>query len=232
VLFYEVSVGLLKMKSCIIIANGDSPKSGIIKYLQKNGVSTIIAADGGANSLYKLGIVPNYIIGDFDSIKSKVKECFSGKSEMIKIERQDDTDVEKALKFAIEKGYKIVYLLGGTGDRMDHSICNLGIILKFYSRIRIIMLHGKTILHPYSNDVTLNTIPNETISLYAFNDKTKITSEGLKYPLMNSTLSLGNAESTSNVALSNYLNLKISDGIIFVIRELKVMKKNGLIFKS
>jgi thiamine pyrophosphokinase len=220
------------MKSCIIIANGNSPKGGIIKYLKKNKVRTIIAADGGANSLYDMGIVPNYIVGDFDSIKTKVKEYFSDKSEIIKIERQDDTDVEKALKFAIEKGYKTAYLLGGTGDRMDHSICNLGIVLKFYHKIRIIMLHGKTILHPYSKDVTLNTIPNETISLYAFDDKTKITSEGLKYPLMNSTLRFGSAESTSNVALCNSLNLKISDGIIFVIRELKVMKKNGLIFKS
>jgi len=220
------------MKSCIIIANGDSPKRGIIKYLLKNGIDTIIAADGGANSLYKLDIVPKYIIGDFDSIRPKVKEYFSDKSEIIKIERQDDTDVEKALKFAIEKGYETVYLLGGTGNRMDHSICNLGIVLKFYSRIRIIMLHGKTILHPYSKDVTLNTFPNETISLYAFNDKTTITSEGLKYPLENVTLRFGENESTSNVATGNNVNLKINDGIIFVIRELKVMKKNGLIFKS
>ena len=220
------------MKSCIIIANGDSPKRGVINYLQKNGAGYIIAADGGANSAYKLGIVPNSIIGDFDSIKPKVKEYFSDKSAIIKYERQDDTDVEKALKYAIEKGYETVYLLGGTGDRMDHSICNLGIVLKFYHRIRIILLHGKTILHPYSNDVTLNTIPNETISLYAFDDKTEITSEGLKYPLKNATLRFGVSEITSNVALGNKVNLTINDGIIFVIRELKVMRKNGLVFKS
>ncbi len=220
------------MKSCIIIANGDSPKRGIVKYLLKNGVEIIIAADGGANSAYKLGLVPNYIIGDFDSIKPIVKEYFSDKSEIIKYNRQDDTDVEKALKFAIEKRFETVYLLGGTGDRMDHSICNLGIVLKYYDRIRIILLHGRTILHPYSKDVTLSTIPNETISLYAFNNITTITSEGLKYPLRNTTLCFGDSESTSNMALGNEVELKIKDGIIFVIRELKVMRKNGLIFKS
>ncbi len=220
------------MKSCIIIANGNSPKKGIIKYLQKNGATTIIAADGGANSTYKLGIVPNYIIGDFDSIKPKVKKYFSDKSEIIKYKRQDDTDVEKSLKFAIEKGYETVYLLGSTGNRIDHSICNLGIVLKFYNRIRIVLLHGKTILHPYSKDVGLQTIPNEVISLYAFNSETKITSEGLKYPLVNAVLRFGVSESTSNVALVNEVKLKISGGIIFVIRNLKVMRKNGLIFKS
>ncbi len=220
------------MKSCIIIANGDSPKSRLIKHLQQNGAKYLIAADGGANSAYKLGIVPNCIIGDFDSIKPKVKKYFSGKSEIIKYERQDDTDVEKALKHAIEKEYKTAYLLGGTGDRMDHSICNLGIVLKYYNRIRIILLHGKTILHPYSTDVTLQTIAHETISLYAFDDKTTITSEGLKYPLTNATLRFGENESTSNEALGNEVKLKISNGIIFVIRKLKVVQKNGFIFES
>ncbi|MBU0475119.1 MAG: thiamine diphosphokinase [Bacteroidetes bacterium] len=220
------------MKSCIIIANGDSPKRGVIKYLQNNGAKSIIAADGGANSAYKLEIVPNYIIGDFDSIKPKVKEYFSDKSEIIYINQQDDTDVEKALKFAIKNHYKTVYLLGGTGDRLDHSICNLGIVLKFYNKIRIIIIHGKTILFPYSTDIKLKTIPNETISLYAFNDKTIITSYGLKYPLKDSTLLFGEKESTSNVAVEDEINLKIKGGIIFVIRELKTMRKNGLIFKS
>ena len=220
------------MKSCIIIANGDSPKRGIIKYLQENGAKTIIAADGGANSAYKLGITPNYIIGDFDSIKPKVKEYFLDKSEIINYTRQDDTDVEKALKFAIEKGFKTAYLLGGTGNRMDHSICNLGIVLKYFSQIKIILLHGKTILNPYSENIILQTIPNETISLYAFDDKTKITSKGLKYPLTNSTLRFGVSESTSNVALGNKVELEISGGIIFVIRKLKVMQKNDFIFKS
>ena len=220
------------MKSCIIIANGDPPKRGIIKYLQKSGAKTIIAADGGANSAYKLGITPNYIIGDFDSIKPKVKKHFSAKSEIIKYERQDDTDVEKALKFAIKEKYETVYLLGGTGNRMDHSICNLGIVLKYFSQIKIILLHGKTILNPYSENIILQTIPNETISLYAFDDKTKITSKGLKYPLNNSTLRFGVSESTSNVALGNKVELKISGGIIFVIRKLKVMQKNDFIFKS
>jgi thiamine pyrophosphokinase len=220
------------MKSCIIIANGDSPKKGIIKYLKRNGVSSIIAADGGANSTFKLGITPNYIVGDFDSIKPSVKKYYLDKSEIIYFERQDDTDVEKSLKFAIENNFETAYLLGGTGNRLDHSICNLGIVLKFYNKIRIVIIHGKTILFPYSSDTKLETIPNETISLYAFDDKTTITSEGLKYPLHKATLQFGKRESTSNVALGNVVNLKIEDGIIFVIRELKIMKQNGLIFKS
>ncbi len=220
------------MKSCIIIANGDKPSKQNINYLMKYGVATIIAADGGANSCYKLGIVPHYIIGDFDSISPEVLSYYKNKSEIIKYNRQNDTDVEKSLKFAIKKKFETVYLLGGTGDRLDHSICNLGIVIKFFSKIRIIIIHGKTILFPYADDVVLKSIPNETVSLYAFNSKTRITSSGLKYPLRNAQLLFGEKESTSNVALSDNFELKISGGIVFVIRELKKMIKDGLILKS
>lgn len=220
-----------KEKSCIIIANGDMPRKGIINYLLKKDTDTIIAADGGANSALKLGIIPNYIIGDFDSLQKNVKKYFSDKAVFIHYKRQNDTDVEKSLKFAIKKGFKKVYLFGATGNRLDHSICNLGIIIKFFDRLKIILIHGKTILAPYNTDVVLQTIPNETISLYAFDDETFITSKGLKYPLKNANLKFGKKESTSNVALGTQVELKISGKIIFVIRELNTVKNNGLFFQ-
>jgi len=220
------------MKSCIIIANGDQPSKQNINYLLKNGVETIVAADGGANSCYKLGIVPHYIIGDFDSINPKVLSYYQNRSEIIKQSWQNDTDVEKALKYAIKMKFETVYLLGGTGDRLDHSICNLGIVIKFFLKIRIIIIHGKTALFPYADNVKLKSTPNETVSLYAFNSNTRITSSGLKYPLRDVSLSFGEKESTSNVALSDNFELEISGGIVFVIRELKIMKKDGLILKS
>ena len=220
------------MKSCIIIANGDSPKKRDINYLLKNGVTSIIAADGGANSLYKLGITPNYIIGDFDSISTETKKSFKTKSEFIHFARQNDTDVEKSLKFAIRKGFKRVFLMGGTGDRLDHTICNLGIVIKFFERINIILIHGKTVLFPYNSNQNLRTIPNETISLYAFDDKTLISSKGLKYQLKNVNLRFGQKESTSNVALGESVHLTVNGGIIFVIREFDLVKKNAFIFNS
>lgn len=220
------------MKSCIIIANGDNPAKQNINYLLSHGIDPIIAADGGANSCYKLGIVPQYIIGDFDSVHSEVLNFYKNKSELIKYSRQNDTDVEKALKFAIKKKFETVYLLGGTGDRLDHSICNLGIVIKFFQKIRIIIIHGKTVLFPYADNVKLKSSTGETVSLYAFDSNTRITSSGLKYPLHNASLLFGEKESTSNAALSNSFELKISGGIVFVIRELKIMKKDGLILKS
>jgi thiamine pyrophosphokinase len=217
------------MKKALLLANGDAPSKSSIKYLQKRGFNFLICADGGANSAKKLNIIPNLIIGDLDSISENNEKYFSDKSEIIIISRQNDTDVEKALKYLIRKKFDEVILLGATGDRLDHSICNLGIVIKFFNKIKISILHEQSFLKAYVNDVELKTERNEIISLYGFDTSTKITSKGLKYPLKNISLPFGERESTSNVAISEVVYLKITGGIIFVIRDLNTLQENDLI---
>jgi thiamine pyrophosphokinase len=217
------------MKKCIIIANGDLPKRNHIKILMQKNYDTIICADGGANSAAKLNIVPDFIIGDFDSITDETKKMFHNKSKFIQIKRQNDTDVEKCLKFAIKNKFSEAILLGATGDRLDHSICNLGIVLKFYDKIKIKIVHQKSLLIPISGEVNFKTTKGETISLYGFDEKTFITSIGLKYKLKKESLPFGKKESTSNVAISDLVHLKIENGIIFLIRDFDLARVNDFI---
>jgi len=216
------------MKKCIIIANGKSPTNRVIEYFYKKGFNTIICADGGTNSAKKLGIVPDFIIGDLDSAETKTLKFFQGKSKIIQIRRQNDTDVEKCLKFAIGKGFKEVIMLGVTGDRLDHTICNLGIIIKFFNKIKIHISAENSFLSAYNKTVLIKSKINEIISLYAFNKLTIITSKGLQYPLQKSNLAFGEKESTSNVSISEMIELKINGGIVFIIRDFNFMKKHDL----
>jgi len=221
-------LGRIILKKCIILGNGKTPKKELITFLQKNNYSVLICADGGADKAKKLNLVPDYIIGDLDSVKESTLKFFYRKSEIIRLERQNDTDVEKCLKFAIKKKFEDIILLGVTGDRLDHTFCNLGIVIKFFRQIKLKIIAENSLLIPYSGNVELKTIPNEIISLYGFDDKTKIISKGLKYPLKNISLPFGKKESTSNAAVSDKVNLNIKGGIIFVIRDFNVMKKYGL----
>lgn len=217
------------MKKCIILANGKPPKKDVINFLQKKEYSALICADGGANNADKLNIIPDYIIGDLDSIKKSVLEKFKTTSSIKKIKRQNDTDVEKCLKFAIRKEYDEAVLLGVTGDRLDHTFCNLGIVIKFFDKIKIKLIAENSLLIPYKNEFELTTVPGETVSLYGFDEKTKITSTGLKYPLKNSSLPFGKKESTSNAAVSEKVKLKVKGGIIFIIRDFNIIKKYDLL---
>ena len=216
------------MKKCIILANGFPPRKNTVKYLQDKGYKTLLCADGGANSAKTLDLIPEYIIGDLDSIRPDVYKFYSDKSDIIKINRQNDTDVEKCLKFVIKKKYDEVVLLGATGDRLDHSFCNLGIVLKYFSKIKMMIIHQRSLLTAYTGNIILSTIPNEIISLYGIDSRTRVKSSGLKYPLKNITLPFGQKESTSNIAVNNKVQLQIKGGIIFVIRDFDLLKKYDL----
>ena len=217
------------MKKCIILANGKPPRKNIIKYFQNRGYNTLICADGGANSALKLNLIPDVIIGDMDSISNDAKRKFGKTSKIISIKRQNDTDVEKCLKYAVKKGFTEVLLTGVTGNRLDHTICNLGIVLKFFPQVGISLIAEDSYLKPYKGNIKLKSVRGELISLYGFDKKTKIQSKGLKYPLNNVSLPFGEKESTSNVATRRDVELKIRNGVIFIIRDVNVMIKNDLL---
>jgi len=216
------------MKKCIIIANGKAPTKKVIDYFIGKGFVTIICADGGANSARKIGIIPDFIVGDFDSIALSTLKYFKNKSTILQIHTQNDTDVEKCLKFAIKKEFKEVILFGVTGDRLDHTICNLGIVIKFFNQLKIYLAAETSFLTPFNKDTIINSKIGETISIYAFDKKTKVTSNGLKYRLNKASLPFGVKESTSNVSISSTVKLNVSGGIVFVIRDFNFMKMYDL----
>ncbi|MHB8578725.1 MAG: thiamine diphosphokinase [Ignavibacteriaceae bacterium] len=217
------------MKKGIILANGKAPRKSVIDYLKYNGYSTLICADGGANRAKQIGIVPDYIIGDFDSVLPSTLKFYKNKAKIICLKDQNSTDVEKCLNFLIKNNYEEVTLTGVTGDRLDHTFCNLGIVLKYFANINLNIIAESSFLKAFTGKIVLETVPGETISLYGFDSKTKIKSEGLKYSLQNISLPFGIKESTSNVALSKEIKLTVKGGIIFVIRDFNLMKKNGFL---
>jgi thiamine pyrophosphokinase len=216
------------MKKCIILANGKPPKKSEISFIMRRGYDKLICADGGANAAAEFGLLPDYIIGDLDSIRPDVYNFFNGKCRIMRITRQTDTDVEKCIKFLIKQKYDEVLLIGATGDRLDHTFCNLGIVLKYFSQISIRILHQKSLLSAHSGKVLLKTCPAEVISIYGIESRTTIQSKGLKYPLKNIHLPFGVRESTSNVSLGDQVELTVKRGIVLVIRNFDLMRKHDL----
>lgn len=219
----------MKIKKCIILANGKPPLKRVIKYFQNKNYSDLLCADGGGNTALSLNLSPKYIIGDFDSISALTLDRYSQSTEMIRIKRQTDTDVEKCLKFAGRNHYSEIILMGVTGNRLDHTYNNLGILVKYFSKFDLAIVAENSFLKAYNKNTILRTLPGEVISIYGLNNSTKIKSIGLKYPLKNITLPFGIKDSTSNVSTAHEVILKIKNGAIFVIRDIKFVMKNDLI---
>ena len=115
----------------VVFAGGEVRDYEFLKRLIEND-DLLIAADSGAEHLYKIGIEPDVLIGDMDSIS-----VHPSGEEIIKLNvMKDETDTEAAARIAIERGADELIIVGATGTRLDHSLANL-LLLKQLSEKNI-----------------------------------------------------------------------------------------------
>ena len=172
---------------CLIVSGGNAPSSQLFhKYAEKTDY--MIAADKGIETFYKNNIVPNMIVGDFDSVNKNILNEMSTKVEEIKKlnPEKDYPDTWTAINEGIEKGAKKIYLLGATGTRLDHTLGNIGLLMMVKSKgidLEIIDNNNKIYLAKKSNMKICGKF-GETISFHALSDCVKnFTIKGAKYNL-------------------------------------------------
>ena len=112
----------------IIITGGNINKEFLQKVLEENKYNKIIAADKGLETLNKINVKPDYIIGDFDSVNKEILEQYKNIPITYLKPEKDFTDTHMALKLAIEQGAKKITIVGAIGTRVDHSIANIHIL--------------------------------------------------------------------------------------------------------
>lgn len=213
------------ISDAIIIANGDAPRLSTINLLRNAGFNTLVCADGGLKVAARLHLLPDVIIGDFDSSAPVLREQYNGRSLLLHNLDQDTTDIEKALDYLISKGTTRVCLLAAIGSRLDHSIGNISILLKYANRLRLFLVHGSSLLTHISGSLTFKTLPGELVSLYGFDRKTRFSTSGLKYPLKKESVLFGERESTSNVAVGENVSIRVTGGKGLLVRDLKTALK-------
>lgn len=207
--------------NCLIVAGGVKPKEEIIKnYLDK--CKMIIGVDKGCNYLFDYKIKTNYIVGDFDSsnldIIDKLVEDGAVKYKY-KCEK-DFTDSEEAFELAISKDVEKIIFLGSTGERFDHTLGNLGLLLKALKAgvfAEIVDDINKMFL--VNKDIIIKRdYEYKYVSFLAYdNTVNQFSIIGAKYDLDKYTLKIGDSRTVSNEFLTDEIKLEISNGTILVI---------------
>ncbi len=183
----------------------------------------VIAADGGANHCDKLGITPDILLGDLDSIDPALLTTYQHKG--ITIERhppqKDATDLELALDLAVAKGATTIWLLGALGGRWDMSLANILLAASAKYQDRHILLAGAgctmRILHPGQSH-TISGRPEQKVSLLALQgDVHGVSITGFAYPLSGHTLSFGSSRGVSNLMLADKATVQQSDGTLLCV---------------
>lgn len=209
-----------KMKKAIIFCNGNLPQAKkILNYISKTDF--IVCANGGIKHALKLGLVPNVIIGDHDSLPPFLKEKLKKHSlEWIKYPlEKDQTDSELAIEYAIKKGFKKILAFGAFGTRIDHSIANLLFLASpNYKAVDITIIEGNQEIFLVKNRRIVEGKKGDFLSLIPLQGNCLgVTSKGLKWQLKNSVLYFSSTLGISNVLTHSQTEIKIKKGVLLAI---------------
>ena len=204
----------------LIISGGKEPSKDLL-FKQLEGADIIIGADKGCEVLHKYDIVPDYILGDFDSVNEDIITSMESRTKKkLKFKREKDyTDTEIAYNLAVEKGAKDIILLGATGTRYDHSLSNFGLMLRgLIKSINVKIIDDNNFIFLTDKPITLKGDNGDTISFQAYCDEVKnFNIFGAKYELNNFNLKLGDSITTSNEFLNQDIKITFDSGIIMVL---------------
>ena len=184
----------------------------------------IIVCDRGLEALYKLKIIPNHVVGDFDSVSPEILEFYKKQSQIIfhtYHPEKDNTDTDIALKLAIRLKSSKITIMGALGKRMDHAIANIHILkdaLEANIPCQIIDEHNRIYLINKEMTLEKDKIYGKYVSLIPLTSEVEgITLTGFKYPLENYTLPIGTSLGISNEIIEDRAHIEMKKGILIVI---------------
>lgn len=206
----------------LLIANGDLKDHAFYKgLLHSERYDWVVCADGGANKAHSIGIVPQVVVGDLDSISPKVRRDFEERKVTFRTypPAKDETDLELALLLLKEEGCNQIDLIGALGGRIDHELGNIFLLVELARQgVEGRILDERQILQVLLHSKTLSTKKGALVSLIPMTPEvTNITLDGLEYPLTGETLTMGFARGISNVALEETVAITFEQGILLVV---------------
>ena len=177
----------------------------------------VIACDAGYIHAQRADIVPDVIIGDFDSYLGDLP----GGVEIIRTKpEKDDTDTMMALKLAIRRGYRRIMLVGALGGRVDHMLANISLIAFAATKgadLQIVDGHHQI----FAVRDGRRRVPRSSwrnISVFAFDTEcTGVTLRGVKYPLDGAVLTNTFALGVSNEFTEDIAEISVESGILIVV---------------
>lgn len=184
----------------------------------------IIVCDRGLEALYQLKIIPNHVVGDFDSVSPNVLTFYQNKPQVVfhtYNAEKDNTDTDIALKLAIKLKSSKITILGALGKRMDHAIANIHILKDaLESEILCQILDEHNRIYLINKEMTLEKekIYGKYVSLIPLTSTVEgLTLTGFKYPLNNYDLPVGTSLGISNEIIEDRAHIKMEKGILIVI---------------
>ena len=203
-----------KKFDALICLNSKLPKS---EFFDSFTDLPLLAADGAALRLNKIGKIPDYIVGDLDSFYAEADTEDFKKSKIIHIPEQESNDFEKILKFSQSLGFLNLLICGFHGGELEHTLNNTSVFLRYARLMNLCIYDKKRYGFACSESFELNCKTGDIISLIP-QPKIELKTTNLKWELNYEFLEMSIREGARNVALSDKVTFEIIEGtmILFV----------------
>ena len=185
----------------------------------------LIAADRGLTFLERHGIVPELVVGDFDSVQDGYVEQYLLSHPEVEVQEysweKDWTDTEIAARSAVERGCKRVDLLGVTGTRIDHmmgSIQLLAMLSEMGVTGRILDPYNRITMHRESFRIQKEDQWGKYVSFFAWGgDVCNVTLSGFHFPMKDGRITSSRTLTVSNQIEEESAEVTFSKGMLLMV---------------
>lgn len=211
-------MAVIKDKKCMIIGAAPLASGAVFEEFDPKE-HYVICADAGYDTAVQYGVRPDLVIGDFDSAAKRPPETI--RTIKLPVEK-DVTDMMGAVMVGQKLGYKTFVLIGGLGgDRFDHSMANLDVLLYIskHGGSAVLCTEDTKVFVVRCGRIVLTELKGATVSVFPFDGSScNLTYEGLQYPLEKKDLSASSSlMGVSNCIISDRAEIRVNIGCALVI---------------
>ncbi len=203
----------------LVLAGGEIRVTEALKRLAREA-AWVIAADAGLRHAAPLGVMPQLVVGDFDSVSPEELARYPHVPQERHPPEKDRLDLELALHRALARGATHVSVIGSLGGRLDQTLATVLIAARLREEGAYISLYGteSTVHFMRSGDaLALELKPGRLFSVLSLRDESVMSIENARYPLRGYPLAFGVGLGVSNIVAQTPLKLKLERGLVAVV---------------
>jgi thiamine pyrophosphokinase len=216
-------------KEIVIICDGAFPKTEYPRYLIRTA-DFIICCDGAlrkflrnSKAIFGAERLPDKVIGDMDSLSPAMKARYGDL--IVTIDEQENNDQTKAFTWALENigGIGRITILGATGEREDHTIGNVSLLMEYARTYRpqdrgidVQMISDHATIFAITGTFEMECGEGRKVSIFSPDNSLRITSEGLKFQTCNVVFDNW-WQATLNLAVKDRVRLELSHPSIALV---------------
>jgi thiamine pyrophosphokinase len=213
-------VFFMQKDRAVIFVNGNLPDPEAVRKILLPG-DVFFAADAGASHILRLGLLPEMVIGDLDSLPEteKTKLKASGVRIVRYPQDKDLTDLELTIKIVLEEGYRRLLIVAALGGRLDMTLSNMNLLTRpDLFDLDVQMDDGVEQIQFVRKKALIQGRVGDTVSLIAWGGAVeRVTTSGLRWPLEDARLELFETRTVSNEMISGQVEICVGSGSLVCI---------------